>query len=96
MYARVTIAKSEAAAEESASYIREKILPQARSLEGFKGILDLMDPETGDGMTVTLWEEEAAMKASEEAANAMRAGAVRDLGEAIIEVKRFEVNVLEI
>jgi hypothetical protein len=96
MHARVTITKGGAIGEESMSYFREKILPRARALDGFKGVLDLIDPATGDGFTITLWESEAALRASEEAAGAIRNNAARDIGGEVVDVKRFEVATMDI
>jgi heme-degrading monooxygenase HmoA len=96
MHARVTITNGGTIGEESTSYVREKILPQLRSLDGFKGVIDLIDPGTGDGFTMTLWESEAAMRASEQAANAIRNNATSDLGEEIVDVKRFQVATMEV
>jgi heme-degrading monooxygenase HmoA len=96
MHARVTITKGGAVGDEAQSYVREKVLPEARKLDGFKGVLDLIDPSTGDGLTITLWESDTAMRASEEAAGAIRNAAAKNLGEEVIEVKRFQVNTMEI
>lgn len=96
MHARVTMTTGAAVDEKAMSYLREQLLPQARALEGFKGILDLADPATGEGLTITLWESEAAMKASEEAAGKLRDSASGETGETVVDVKRFEVATLEI
>lgn len=54
------------------------------------------DPATGDGFTITLWESEETMKASEEAAGAMRSAAVASLGGELVDVRRFEVATIEL
>ena len=47
-------------------------------------------------MAVTLWDDEAAMQASEERANEMRRGASEDMGAAgQARVERYEVAVFE-
>ena len=51
---------------------REQILPAARLMDGFKGIYLLYDRESGKSLSVTLWETEADMQASEEAASQVR------------------------
>ncbi len=65
---------------------------QVQAMPGFKGAYTLENRETGKAMLITLWETEADMKASAEAAKRTRAQAVRDsggMGEA--QVETFEV-----
>jgi heme-degrading monooxygenase HmoA len=49
------------------------------------------DRETGKLVSVTLWESEEALRASEEAADQLRADAADRTGGAIASVERFEV-----
>ena len=74
---------------------RKDVLPAARELEGFKGVISLADRETGEEMTITLWASEDAMRASEEAANSLREQTLSE-GERIAAVRRFEVTMLEV
>ena len=34
---------------------REEVLPEAREQRGFRGAMLLTDPETGIGISITLW-----------------------------------------
>ena len=43
---------------------REEVVPAAREQEGFKGAMLLTDPQTGIGISVTLWETEAEREAA--------------------------------
>lgn len=70
---------------------REQILPAARLMDGFKGIYLLFDRESGKSLSVTLWETEADMQASEEAASRVRAESADTSGETVIGVERYEV-----
>ena len=70
---------------------REQILPAAKLMDGFKGIYLLYDRESGKSLSVTLWETEADMHASEEAANRARAQSAEASGEKVINVERYEV-----
>jgi heme-degrading monooxygenase HmoA len=73
MFARVSIFKGEPGdAGDQTQMVREKVLPAARKLEGFAGMLALADPSTGKSMGITFWQTEEALKASEEAADRMR------------------------
>jgi hypothetical protein len=73
MNARVT--RSETApdkVEEGANRIKEVVIPQVKKLQGFKGGYWLIDRKTGKGFGVTLFENEAALRATEDAAAKIR------------------------
>ena len=62
---------------------------------GHGGIL-LIDRESGNALAITLWEDEAAMGASEERANELRRTASEEMGAAgQPSVARYEVAVFE-
>jgi heme-degrading monooxygenase HmoA len=97
MFARVTsLGGAPDRADQGISNFREQVLPAARQLAGFKGAYLMMDRDTGDALSVTIWESEEAMQASEEAASRLRAGAAQEVG-ATVEptVRRYEVVVSE-
>ncbi|MDQ1922087.1 antibiotic biosynthesis monooxygenase family protein [Massilia pseudoviolaceinigra] len=60
MFARVTHvqAKPEKLAEIVALY-NDSVLPVLQQLQGFKSTFLLTDPDSGKGMSITLWETEA-------------------------------------
>jgi heme-degrading monooxygenase HmoA len=70
---------------------REQILPAARLMEGFRGIYLLFDRESGKSLSMTLWETEADMRVSEEAANRARRESAEASGETVVSVERYEV-----
>ena len=45
----------------------ETTWPGSKKQKGYKGFLTLMNPETGERITVSLWDTMADMKASEKA-----------------------------
>ena len=97
MFARVTTLQASPDQVDAATRsTREEVLPAARQLEGFRGLITLTDRSTGKAMAVTLWETEDAMKASEEAANRLRSQAASAMQGQVIGVERYEVTVLEI
>src|SRR2546428_6745303 len=55
--------------------IKETVIPSAKKLAGFKGGYWLVDRASGKGFSVTLFESEAALKASEDAAAQLRSPA---------------------
>ena len=52
---------------------QQVVLPQARQLSGFNGALLLVDRSSGAGISVSYWETEEALRASEQGASAIRA-----------------------
>ncbi|CAN5642295.1 hypothetical protein BH20ACT21_BH20ACT21_26250 [soil metagenome] len=94
MFARVTMTSTSASAEQAEDptrVLQERVLPAARQLPGFKGVLSLMDRQTGKLLSVTLWESEQAMRDSEEASNRIRQDAVKAMGAGTPTVERYEV-----
>jgi heme-degrading monooxygenase HmoA len=97
MYGRVTrLEGSPDQIEQGNQFMEQTILPAARQLEGFRGVLSLTDRANGRGLTVTLWDTEEAMQASEEAANRLRDEAAHAFGGTIVGVDRYEVTFSEL
>jgi heme-degrading monooxygenase HmoA len=97
MFGRVT--RLEGSPEQMAAgedYVKGTILPAARQLDGFRGVLSLTDREGGKGLTITFWETEEAMRASEERANQLRDEAAQALSATVAGVERYEVTVNEL
>ena len=81
--------------EQQVMILRENILPTARQMDGYKGVLSLGDRSTGKSISLTFWESEEAMRASEEAADRLRQHAADEVKEEIAGVERFEVYINE-
>ena len=96
MHARVTtISGSPAEADAGIDSFRADVVPWVR--EQGKGAILLVDRESGEAIAITLWEDEEAMRASEESANSMRAQAADQMGAAQTPtVGRYEVAVFEV
>lgn len=66
MYARViTVQTQPGKIAEATAVYRDSILPAAQQQKGFHSGFLLTDPITGKGVSVTLWDSEADMKAGE-------------------------------
>ena len=66
MYARViTVQVQPGKLEDLLQVLQEQVIPAAQHQPGFRGLLRLTDQRTGKGMTVSLWESEADLIASE-------------------------------
>jgi hypothetical protein len=74
---------------------KEQAVPAVRQIEGSKGVLWLVDRSTGKAMSITLWETEEAMRASEEAADQIRGESAQSAGGTVVSVDRFEVAIDE-
>ena len=97
MFARVsTFQGSPDQTAECIRVAREQILPAARLQDGFKGIFILFDSESGRSLSVTLWESEEDMHASEEAALRARTESAEAAGEVVVGVERYEVVLQEL
>jgi heme-degrading monooxygenase HmoA len=73
----------------------DEVMPNVRQMGGFRGVMSLLDRGSGKSLTITLWESQADMQASEDAANAVRAQAAAIAEEQIRNVERFEVTYQE-
>lgn len=96
MHARVTtISGSPADADAGIKNFRTNVVPFAR--EQGKGAILLLDRQSGEAIAITLWEDEQALHATEESANALRADAADQMGAAQApRVGRYEVAVFEV
>jgi heme-degrading monooxygenase HmoA len=94
MYARVsTLQGSPGAIDQGVSEVEARVLPAARELEGFRGLIALADRSTGRTIGITLWDSRQAMEASEEAANRLRQDTADASEEQVVGVERYEVTV---
>ncbi len=62
MFARVTTTKGQVTKEDAVRVIRDRVLSRAKDVPGFKGGLWLLDEKGGNGLTITLFESEEALR----------------------------------
>lgn len=74
----------------------EDVLPALRAMDGFRGVISLVDQAGGEGVTITLWESDDAMRASEAKADEMRQEMAAAAGDDIRSVERFEVEAIHL
>lgn len=95
MHARVTTLSGPAdSVDVGIENFRANVVPFVRE-EG-KGAILLVDRDRGEAVSITLWEDEEAMRASDESANALRASVADQMGAAQPTVGRYEVAVFEV
>ncbi len=97
MYARVnTFEGSPNRLGPALRHIHDQTLPQLQQQAGFDGILVLVDRQTSKMVALVLWEDEKAMRDSEEAAKHLRSQAARAGDQMLTRVERYEVALFEV
>ncbi|MEU9298896.1 hypothetical protein [Streptomyces sp. NPDC048269] len=79
-----------AAGDVSAS--SEAVVQQVQDVPGFRGVYYLVDRASGTAKSLTLWEDEETMRASEGQAARIREETARREGQQIVSVEHFEVG----
>jgi heme-degrading monooxygenase HmoA len=94
MFARVsTYRGSPERTDEGIRLARESILPRVHRLDGYEGTYYLVDRRSGKAISMTLWESEEAMRASEEAADQLRSESAEATSATVESVERYEVAI---
>lgn len=95
MFARVSTYEGGNLPDQDASllFLQEHVIPAARGMAGWKGAYFLADPSSSKTLSITLWESEDQMRASEGAANKLRAEGNRQAGSQTAKIERFEVVI---
>jgi heme-degrading monooxygenase HmoA len=76
MHARTgRISFSSDKADDVTSHVRENIVPKYQERDGFKGFTLLLDRDGGEGIGISFWESEDAMKATDDLGDQARQGA---------------------
>jgi heme-degrading monooxygenase HmoA len=97
VYARVSFLEGPPAPiDQLLSEVREEVLPRAKQMGGFKGMIALGDRHSGKTLGITFWESEEAMRASEEAAKQLREASAEAGEDTIAGVERYEVGLFEV
>ena len=82
--------------DESIRFAEESVLPSARRLEGWRGVLSLVDRRSGAVTLITFWESQEAMRASEQQADQLRSKTAEAGQQTITGVERYEVVMQEV
>lgn len=97
MFARVSTFQGEPdQTAEAIRVARGQILPVARLQDGFEGLYILFDRASGRSLSITFWETEEAMRASEAAAARACSESAEAAGETVVGVERYEVALKEL
>ena len=96
MYARLsTIEGAPDKIDEATRHLQEQALPQLQNMGGFKGFVALSDRNSGKMIGLAFWEDEDALRATEQEVSGVRSGAAQAIGGTVVSVEEFEVSVLE-
>ncbi|CAN5648841.1 hypothetical protein BH20ACT23_BH20ACT23_11310 [soil metagenome] len=95
MRARVILTAASPEVVEAGVQLTEDVLvPNARQQAGYRGYIALYDVERGVGTAITLWEDEATEKASDEELRPGREQFAAAFG-AEVRVEKYDVGVAE-
>jgi heme-degrading monooxygenase HmoA len=97
MHARVSMIEAPPErVDEGIDRVINEVIPSLRDIPGFDGVVSLIDRPSGRSLTITLWDSEEALRASEERATQLRSQAAGDLGSTTPpQVDRYEVAFAE-
>lgn len=73
----------------------EEALPAMREQAGYRGVVALGDPETGEGAVISYWESEEAMTRSGEALAAVRERIFAEQGIEVLAIEGYEITNME-
>jgi quinol monooxygenase YgiN len=94
MYARsTTIRGNSQSMDEGIAYIRDKVMPAVRQMDGCVGLSMLADRDSGRCIITTSWADAEAMKASADGVMSMRQRAAEIMG-GPAEVQEWEIAVM--
>ena len=95
MYARSSTFRGDPSAiDEEITYVRDKVLPAVRQMDGCLGLSLLVDRHTGRCIATTSWTDADAMHRSSEAMRGIRETAIRTVNGAEGEVDEWSIDVL--
>lgn len=77
--------------DEGIRFIEQHIVPAAADITGWRGIIGLVDRANGRSLTITFWDSDESLAASEQWADQARSEAAAAIAESITAVDRYEV-----
>ena len=73
---------------------RDVLVPTARAQPGYRGYIAIYDAERGEGLAVTLWEDDETERASDQAARVGREQLAAAFG-ATVTVEKYDVAIAD-
>jgi heme-degrading monooxygenase HmoA len=95
VYARSsTIAPQASSIDDGITFMRDEVMPELESVDGYIGISLLVDRESGQCIITAAYATEDALQASADKANQLRSKAADRLGGSVEKVDEWEIGVL--
>lgn len=95
MHARSTTFRGDPSAlDAGVAYVRDKVLPAARQMDGCVGLSMLVDRHTGRCIVTTSWDDADAMHRSADAMRPIRETAMQTMHGTDVEVAEWSIDVL--
>jgi hypothetical protein len=82
--------------ESGLALVRDTLLPWARESSGYRGLIGLVDRESGRALVLTLWADRESFEASAGAADVLGAGAADATGARRVSLDDFEVDIFDV
>lgn len=92
MFARVSTYKTETGPATTSDAPTEDTLRRVLEIPGCRGIYFLSGTESDKGLSITLWDSEETLTASQQAANSIRSDTSEEQNIQVLEVEEFEVT----
>ena len=97
MFARVTAVQvSPGQVGPGIESFKQQVLPAAKSVDGYKGSLLLVDRATGKSIGITLWVSEEARQAAAAAVDDARKATIEAMGASVPPVDEYEVALADL
>jgi heme-degrading monooxygenase HmoA len=95
VYARTTTMEAmPSSVEAGIAYVRDRVMPLLKGLEGYVGLSLLADRSSGRCITTSAWESEEAMRASAPAVQDVRSRAAEIFGGGTPTIEEWDIAVL--
>lgn len=96
MFARVHVLETTPEIHDRGLELLDEFLPWLRDSTGFRGMLRLASPDRSRTIVITLWADEAALAASEDAGRAVSGAAADAAGSKHVSLEDYEVTFFEV
>jgi heme-degrading monooxygenase HmoA len=97
MYARVsTYAGTVETFDRGFEAVSSALLPRIQEVPGYRGAMNLIDRSTGRCLSITLWDTEEALRASDLTANRLRSDAITMSPAKVLSVEEYEVTIADL
>jgi hypothetical protein len=82
--------------DEGIRFIEQQIVPAASDITGWRGVIALVDRANGRTLTITFWDSDESLAASEAWADQARGEAAAAIDETVKAVDRYEVALSKV